>query len=277
MLPKNCLNGSKPPKRIALAVASIMLGLSMSACSPTEKKESTSNSAETKEESVLKNLNEKLLGVEEFKGKAKVKKVQQTDSGMFYYIEMEDGGSGYVTSNLKYIIGGPILAIDGNSVVEISESIKNQKVQDALKNVDLKAAITYTPDHEIKDSIYVLTDPSCPACQQFHKEIDKLVENGIQVHYLPWLRSPASKQIIDDVWCAKDKKTAYEKAIKSQKFNTEKCESPALEVSKLSEHMTVIGTPTIITQSGKSIAGAIPAEAVLELITPKNETPPNKQ
>lgn len=217
-------------------------------------------------------FNNTWANADEFKGEVKVKSIQKTDSDKFYLVEMENGGSGYLTADGKNLIGGPVLQLEGNKIVELGEKIKTEKIKEQLKKIDLTTALTYKPTTEPKHTLYVFTDPTCSACASLHSETEELLNNGIQIHYLAWSRGPDSMKAINDVWCAKDKKAAYQSAINSVKFETEKCESKVeknIEVGKL---LNVKATPTIFTEDGRMISGAVPANIILSFLDTEKDT-----
>lgn len=223
-------------------------------------------------QTLVKEFNETWANAEEFKGEVKINSIKATDSKNFYLVEMEKGGSGYLTADGKHLIGGPILQLEGNKVVELGDKIKIEEAKTLLKTFELTTtAITYKPEGEVKHTLFVFSDPSCTACQVFHKETDELLKNGVQIHYLPWIRGTESEKVVNDVWCAKDKKVAYESAIKSETFVTEKCENSVEKSIELGNKLEVRATPTIYTEDGRVITGAIPAKTLLDFLNPAKQ------
>lgn len=251
---------------LAITTSALMMG-GLTAC--------TNNSKIVEPDSLVAAFNETWAKADEFKGEVKIKSIQKTDSDTFYLVEMEKGGTGYLTADGKYLIGGPVMQLEGNKIVEIGEKAKIETNKEYLSKINLATAITYKPTDTIKHTVYIFTDPSCPACIAFHQETEELLKNGVQIHFLPWARNAESQQIINDVWCAKDKKVAYESAIKSEKFETQKCANGVEEVINIGKKLNVKATPTIFTDKGEVITGAIPAKALLNFLNSdiENEQP----
>lgn len=254
-------------KTLLAATTAVLMITGLTACVEANKAKDP--------QTIVKEFNEKWANSAEFKGEVKIKNIKNTDAKGFYLVEMEKGGSGYITADGKYLIGGPILQLEGNKVVELGEKLKSSEAKELLKTVDTATqAITYKPAGGIKHTLYVFTDPSCSACQFFHKETDALIKNGVQIHYLPWARGAESLKGINDVWCAKDKKVAYESATKSEPFVSEKCENTVEKSIEIGKKLEVRATPTIYTEDGRVITGAIPAQNLLEFLNPEAKEKP---
>lgn len=254
-------------KAISILIVPIISALtigSIVSCTDQQKPKNT--------QELVTNFNNTWAKTDDFIGQVKAKEIKETSSAMFHLVEMESGGSGYISNDGRYLIGGPIMIIENGKIVELGEEIRIKETKKLINVLDLANSITLKPSGEVKQTIYVFTDPTCPSCQAFHSETEKLLNNGVQIHYLPWVRTPESKKIINDVWCATDKLTAYEKAIKSEKFETTECANPLEKNIKVGQKLNVQATPTIFTKDGSVVTGAVPADELLKFLKLDNPT-----
>ena len=130
--------------------------------------------------------------------------------------------------------------------------------------------IVYKPEK----TDYVLTvfsDTSCPYCQKLHEELDKLIENNIEIRYILFPRfgqnSDAYVQMIS-IWCSEDKKLALDNVFddKTIEQNTQ-CDNPMIENLDLAQKLSVTGTPMMFTENGTVIPGYQPADEIIKFLS----------
>ena len=120
--------------------------------------------------------------------------------------------------------------------------------------------------------LYVFADPECGYCKQLERTIAQVENATIYTFLYPVLgaRSTASAEAI---WCAADKAKAWEDYMTvGGALAPVKCANPIGKNIELGESLGITGTPTIITQSGQRVPGAVPLSrlnALLEGQSPK--------
>lgn len=88
---------------------------------------------------------------------------------------------------------GSFLA-SGNFVnVKDQKDIKSEWVSSVVKPLHDKMTpdkyISYRPKGDVKDVLWVYSDPSCGYCRQLHAEIPSLNKKGIEVRVVPFIRA----------------------------------------------------------------------------------------
>jgi len=118
-------------------------------------------------------------------------------------------------------------------------------------------------------TLTVFTDVDCPYCARFHRDVPALVSAGVTVRYLLFprngLKSPTYARSVA-VWCADDRAAAIGVAKGGGKLDMRTCENPVAEHYRLGQEAGVTGTPTLITDSGQIIPGALPAARLLAML-----------
>jgi len=138
-------------------------------------------------------------------------------------------------------------------------------------------SFNYKAENEI-GSIVVFTDPSCPFCKRFHKQIPELNAQGISVYNLFYPRqlgaglkgNQKAEHIIrqmDHIWFADDRQRVaddiYDGFRPTKKMNTEgKSPNPVFEHYLLGEISGMRGTPHILLSNGNTLRGYYSAEDI---------------
>lgn len=69
------------------------------------------------------------------------------------------------------------------------------------------------------------------------------------------------------VWCAKDRQTAYQDAMRGSEVQGGKCDGSAVAAGyAFAQKLGLSGTPAIITETGQLIDGYIPAQQLVQLL-----------
>ena len=122
---------------------------------------------------------------------------------------------------------------------------------------------------EKKHHISVFTDIDCTYCRKLHRELDRYLDEGIEVRYLMFPRagkdSESYKKAIA-VWCAKDRNKALTLAKANGELDMKTCEHPIDMHMGLANVLGLSGTPLIVTDYGEIMAGYIPAKKLAKLL-----------
>jgi thiol:disulfide interchange protein DsbC len=157
---------------------------------------------------------------------------------------------------------------DKNLTAEVLEEINKLSSKD-VKNLDKYVAFTYGNKGKV---IYLFTDPECPFCQKLEPTLKKLADEGkIQIkvilYPLPFhahAKEKAIAMVCHNIgW--KGLQNKYWNNINMENLSKWQCEKGKKLVEesiKIGNKYGITGTPTIITQDGKKIVGALPEPVI---------------
>lgn len=166
---------------------------------------------------------------------------------------MTENGVRYITSDGKYMLGGPLFDLSGSEPVNVTNELLNKKLQAMSSEM-----IIYKAPQE-KYIITVFTDISCGYCQKLHNDMQGYNARGITVRYLAYprqgLTSDAAKNM-SAVWCATDRKKSLDMAMKNEKIPASAaCETDIGKHFQLGSSFGVQGTPAVVLENGTVIPG----------------------
>jgi thiol:disulfide interchange protein DsbC len=166
----------------------------------------------------------------------------------------------YVTTDGRYLFKGDIY--DADTSANITEATRAHARVAMLSSVDSKNMIVFKPkDGKVKHTVTIFTDVDCGYCRQFHREIDKVLALGIEVHYLFYPRTgpnTESWEKAERVWCAPDRNAALTRAKLGGDLPKPNCKTPVEEQWSLGRKIGVRGTPAMFSESGELIGGYLP-------------------
>jgi thiol:disulfide interchange protein DsbC len=117
--------------------------------------------------------------------------------------------------------------------------------------------------------LVVFADPLCPYCKQLEEQMQGI--NNVTVYTFLYpiesLHPGASVKAVD-IWCAKDRSTAWSKWMleKVEPGDTRCKGAPIDQLQKLGEKLHVDSTPTLFTVDGKRTRGAIKHNEIEQLL-----------
>lgn len=171
----------------------------------------------------------------------------------------------YVSKDLNYLVYADILEADTGA--NLTEKTRGKSRKQLLDKMGEKSMIVYTPKKDKRYSVTVMTDLDCGYCQKLHTEMSKYNELGIEMRYVAFPRagvlSPSYQKAVN-VWCAKDRKKAYDEANAGKTIAEAKCENPVADQFNFGVSIGVQGTPAMILEDGSVMEGYYPPEKLLE-------------
>ena len=175
----------------------------------------------------------------------------------------------YVTSDGRYIIRGDIY--DAKSSTNLTEETRSKARVAMLKSVDPASMIVFKPaSGKVKHTVTIFTDVDCGYCRQFHREIDKVMALGIEVHYLFYPRTGPNTESwakAEAVWCAPDRNAALTRAKLGGEVPKGKCaKTPVESTYALGQRIGVRGTPAIFSETGELIGGYLPPNSLAKVL-----------
>ena len=134
-----------------------------------------------------------------------------------------------------------------------------------IHELDKYVAFTYGKKGKV---VYLFTDPECPFCQRLEPTLKKLADEGliqVKVILFPLPFHPHAKEKAVAIVCHnigwKGLQRGYwngEKMNQLGKWQCEKGEKLIKESIEIGRKYGVSGTPTMITEEGKKVVGALP-------------------
>ena len=180
----------------------------------------------------------------------------------------------YVTTDGKYMFFGNLIE------VATKKSLTEQRTQELSKVNWAQLPLDLAIKNVIgtgKRQIAVFSDPDCPYCQMFERQVvSQLKDTTVYTFLFPLSIHPNAKSDATKIWCSKDRLatwTAWMRDKKALPTNTG-CDVSGLDkIYKVAtETVQVEGTPTIILSNGNILPGMLPAdqlEAQMDAATKK--------
>jgi thiol:disulfide interchange protein DsbC len=166
----------------------------------------------------------------------------------------------------EYIISGQILRFK-NGKMDVIKNVDNPLIMEKLNIFNESNLVTYNPEGDIKNKIFVFVDYTCPFCKKFHENtLENLVKNGIQVIYLPFPRN-SRKNIIEGltgIFCLSSNELrkaamteAYNKGSEFISKNFKECNKKEyyLQIMRTGMDFKLNGTPAVFNSDGKYLGG----------------------
>lgn len=201
--------------------------------------------------------------VESRLGGVKVEAVAKTPYLGLYEVRL-DGEILYTDEKINYIFSGNI--IDAKSMQNITEKRLRDLTAIKWENLPLDAAVK-TVRGNGKRTLAVFSDPNCPYCKRFEKDLAKVDDVTIYTFLYPIL-SQDSHEKSKAVWCSADKSKAWsDLMLNGTAPAVARCDTPIDKNVELGRKYRVTGTPTLVFANGERVPGAIPVEQIEKLLT----------
>jgi thiol:disulfide interchange protein DsbC len=174
----------------------------------------------------------------------------------------------YLTADGKYALRGELIELgSGKDLSAEDRAAARLAYLKAMGEADM---IVFAPPHP-RHVLTVLTDIDCGFCRQLAGDMPHLLGLGVELRYLAYPRSGVSSPSWDKaaaVWCAKDRRGAYQSAMQGKTVAaTPGCDERAVLAGyDLAMKLGLHGTPVIITEGGQMIDGYLPPEDLVKLL-----------
>lgn len=189
-----------------------------------------------------------------------------------FYQVIASGQLVYVSTDGKYLLHGDL--VDLASKTNVSDQGWAKFRQAELAKVPASESIVYAPAHP-KYTVTIFTDVNCGYCRALHKHIADFNKAGIAVKYLAWPRegitttagrpTPTYTEMVS-VWCAADRKAAFNEAKNGHAPKSASCTNPVESEFDLGVKLGVSGTPTIIAADGRILGGYVTPTQLLKAL-----------
>lgn len=166
----------------------------------------------------------------------------------------------YTDAKGNYVIQGEL--IDTKARRNLTEDRISKLTAINFSDLPLKDAVTIVRG-DGKRKVAVFEDPNCGYCKRFERDMQK-VENVTVYLFLYPILSPDSAEKSRNIWCAKDKVTAWQDMmVRDKSPAAASCDTTALQRNlALGKKHKITGTPTLIFADGVRVPGAIGAQEV---------------
>jgi thiol:disulfide interchange protein DsbC len=195
-------------------------------------------------------------------GGIKVDAVTKTPYLGLYEVRMENEIL-YTDEKMNYLFSGNI--IDGKSMQNLTEKRLRELTAVKWENLPLDTALK-TVRGNGKRTLAVFSDPNCPYCKRFEKDLAKVDDVTVYTFLYPIL-SQDSQEKSKAVWCSADKSKAWSELMLNGTLPaTARCDTPIEKNLEFGRKHRVTGTPTLIFANGERVPGAIPSEQIEKLL-----------
>lgn len=171
----------------------------------------------------------------------------------------------YTDSEARAILVGANL-IDTASDRSLTEERLRQLTLIDWKSLPFQWAVT-TRRGDGRREIAISSDPNCPFCRQFEKDLATIDNLTVHVFMYPVIK-PEAVQQTKSVWCSKDRAKAWNDLMLRdiQPTAPTDCQNPIDELVVLGKKLGATSTPTWFLRTGEKYQGALPMSKVVPLL-----------
>ncbi len=181
----------------------------------------------------------------------------------------------YVRDDGGYMFDGRLVGLAAPAR-DLSQPAWNAFRRRQLATVPAADRIIYAPPQP-RYRVTVFTDVTCGFCRELHRHMAEINALGIEVDYLAWPRqgllttagrpTPVATEMVD-VWCADDRKAAFEAALmRATPPPAKSCDGPVQREYAVGSRIGANGTPTIIAEDGRELGGYLSPQALLKALS----------
>ena len=171
-----------------------------------------------------------------------------------------DGKVYYVSSDGRYILGGPL--IDTKNRVNLTSARLEKINAIAWDSLPLDLAIKRVKGEGTR-RIAIFEDPDCPYCKALEKTLDDIDDVTVYVMLYPIAAlHPQATDKSKAIWCAKDRGKAWDEAVSTgvAPAGNAACETPIAKLAAFAQQHRITGTPTTILSDGRRVVGSVPRD-----------------
>jgi len=184
--------------------------------------------------------------------------------------QLSTGMSVYLSPDGRNFLVGELYEIGEQGVVHVSEEGRMRWRRKLLEPA-LEQAISFVPQNrKTRAGVTIFTDVDCGYCRQVHRDVPALNRRGIEVHYLAFPRAGIGSETyrkMVSAWCSDDPQRAMTRLKRGARVPTQLCAgNPVTRHYRLGQQLGVTGTPALLTDDGRMIAGYRPPEQMLQLL-----------
>jgi len=193
--------------------------------------------------------------------RAKIEQIAHITGSSLYEVTLR-GPDGpqlfYVDERARVIVVGTV--IDGRTGANLTEERLRKLNAIDWTSLPFADAVT-TRRGGGRRKIAVFSDPNCPYCKRFEKDLAKLDDITIHIFLFPVIR-PESVALTKSVWCSRDRAKAWNDLMLRDIAPTASpdCATPVEKILALGRELGANSTPTWFVETGERYTGAISLE-----------------
>jgi len=170
----------------------------------------------------------------------------------------------YVDKAASVIVGGPMF--DAKTGRNLTEERMQRLTSVPWESLPLEWAVT-TVRGNGRRKIAVFSDPNCPYCKRFEKDLAKLDDITVHILLYPVIK-PESVAQTKSVRCSKDRAKAWNDLMLRdiQPTAAPDCDTPMEKLVAAGRKLGANSTPTWFLQDGRRYKGAIPLDEMTRLL-----------
>ena len=202
-------------------------------------------------------------------GQLQILAIKDTPLEGIFEIELNTGELLYSDEAGSYLFAGDMYQTTMSGLVNLSSETRQTRTQEKIANIAEEEMIIYTPKVDVKATLTVFTDVDCTYCRALHKDVEELLEQGIEIRYLAYPRggeAADSYEKMISVWCSGDRHKSLTQAKNGQNLPERECETPILDHYQLGNEIGISGTPALIFPDGRLIPGYMDVDRLVALL-----------
>lgn len=196
-----------------------------------------------------------------------IKSVDAIEDTPFFEIILMSGERIYSDNTGLHFVAGDLYKVGAGDVKNLTEISRRVDRKAILKDFDPSKLVVFSPVVEVTHRLLIFTDIDCGYCRRLHSEIDKLLDNGVEVRYAAFPRAGVGSDSYDkyvSVYCAEDQNAAMTLAKAGETPEAAICDNPVSDQYQSGQRLGITGTPTLIFENGEMQPGYLPWKDLLE-------------
>lgn len=184
-------------------------------------------------------------------------------------VELDTGEVLYSSLDGGFVFAGDMFRAGSDGLQNLSAERRQVKNLEKIAAVPTDEMIIFSPTVQTRATITVFTDVDCQYCRALHRDMDKLLDKGIEVRYMAYPRGgeqAGSFQKMISVWCSSDRKKALSQAKNGQDLPSLTCDNPVLKHYALGNDIGITGTPAILFPDGTLLPGYVDADRLAAML-----------
>lgn len=192
---------------------------------------------------------------------AKVETIARVPGSSLYEVTLR-GPNGpqlfYADDRARVIVVGQVL--DGRTGANLTEERLRKLNAIEWATLPFADAIT-TKRGNGRRKLAVFSDPNCPYCKRFEKDLAQLDDITVHIFLYPVIR-PESLPLTKSVWCSPDRAKAWNDLMLRDIEPTAApdCDTPVEKLVALGRKLGASSTPTWFVETGERYSGAVPLD-----------------
>jgi len=192
---------------------------------------------------------------------AKIETIARVPGSSLYEVTLR-GPNGpqlfYADERARVIVVGQVL--DGRTGANLTEERLRKLNAIEWATLPFADAIT-TKRGNGRRKLAVFSDPNCPYCKRFEKDLAQLDDITVHIFLYPVIR-PESLPLTKSVWCSPDRAKAWNDLMLRDIEPTAapECDTPVEKLVALGRKLGASSTPTWFVETGERYSGAVPLD-----------------